>query len=69
MRTRDLEDKVVPTIIEAIQSGEVTPEILLVFQTQLLTGILMALNDLLAALALAQQPKQFINAYSLPIRD
>ena len=69
MRTKDLEEKAVPAIMESIKSGKATPEVLAIFQTQLLVGILMALNDLLAVVAQAQQPKQFINAYSLPIRD
>lgn len=69
MRTKDLEDQAVPAIMEAIKSEEATPEVLAIFQTQLLVGILMALNDLLATIAQAQQPKQFLNVYSLPILD
>lgn len=69
MRTKEFEEHVVPVIIEAVESGEATPEMLVVFQTQILVGILMALNDLLATIAQAQQPKQFLNVYTLPIRD
>lgn len=67
MRTKDFENGAVPTIMESIQSGETTPEIQLIFQTQLLVGILMALNDMLTVMT--RPPKQFINTYSLPIRD
>ena len=69
MRTKDFENEALPAIMKTIQSGKATPEVIAVFQIQLLGGILMALNDLLALVAQAQQPKQFINAYSLPIRD
>lgn len=68
MRTKDLEEQAVPVIMEAIQSGKATPETLAIFQTQLLVGILMALNDLLETV----QPKQsgaFLNVYTLPIVD
>ena len=68
MRTRDLEDVAVPVIMEALKSGKATPEMIAAFQTQLLVGILMALNDLLAMVAQSQQPKQFVNAHTLPIR-
>ena len=67
MRTKALENAVVPVIMEVIQSGETTPGQVAAFQLQLLVGILMALNDLLAMVVQSQQPKQFINAYTLPI--
>jgi hypothetical protein len=67
MRTKDLENQAVPAIMETIKSGKATLETLAIFQTQLLVGILMALNDQLAMMS--QPPKQFINAYSLPIID
>ena len=66
MRTKELENQAVPVIMDAVQSGKATPEMLAVFQTQLLVGILMALNDLLETV----QPKQagaFLNVYTLPI--
>jgi len=69
MRTKDLENATIPVMMEALKSGEATPEMIAAFQTQLLAGILMALNDLLATMAQEQQPKQFINAYILPIVD
>lgn len=67
MRTKDFENEIVPAIKEAIESGKTQPELQLVFQTQLLIGILMALNDLLAVIA---QPRgQHLNVYTLPIVD
>ena len=68
MRTKELEDAAVPSIMEAIQSGKATPEVMAVFQTQLLVGILMALNDLLEIVK-PKQSKPFLNVYSLPIVD
>ncbi len=69
MRTKDLENATIPVMMETIKSGKATPEMIAAFQTQLLAGILMALNDLLVMVAQSQQPKQFINPYTLPIRD
>lgn len=68
MRTKELEDQAVPVIMEAIKSGKATPEMLAIFQTQLLVGILMALNDLLEIVK-PKQAKAFLNVYTLPIVD
>ena len=68
MRTKDLEDVAVPVIMEALQSGEATSEQVATFQTQLLVGILMALNDLLEMVE-PKQSKPFLNVYTLPIVD
>ena len=68
MRTKDLEDAAVPVIMEAVNSGEATSEMLAMFQTQLLVGILMALNDLLEMVK-PKQSKPFLNVYTLPIID
>ena len=66
MRTKDFENEAVPVIMEAIKSGEATSEMLAIFQTQLLVGILMALNDLLE-MVVPKQSKPFLNVYTLPI--
>ena len=68
MRTKDLENAAVPVIMEAIKSGKATPEMLAIFQTQLLVGILMALNDLLEIVE-PKQFKPFLNVYNIPIVD
>lgn len=67
MRTKDFENEIVPAIKKAIESGETQPELQLVFHTQLLIGILMALNDLLATVT--HPHKQHLNVYTLPIVD
>ena len=66
MRSKEFEDQAVPVIMEAIKSEKATPELLAIFQTQLLVGILMALNDLLKIVE-PKQAKPFLNVYTLPI--
>lgn len=66
MRSIEFEKRAVPVIMESIKSGETTVEEQAIFQTQLLMGILMALNDMLVLLA-PRSPQRMLDISALPI--
>lgn len=66
MRSIEFEKKAIPVIMESIKSGKTTVPEQMIFQTQLLMGILMALNDMLVLLA-PKTPQRAININTLPI--
>lgn len=66
MRSKDFEENAIPVIMGSIKSGETTVEEQIIFQTQLLMGILMALNDMLTMIAV--KPAQHVlDVSTLPI--
>lgn len=66
MRSVEFEKTAIPVIMASIKSGETTAEEQIIFQTQLLVGILMALNDMLTILAPKASPRA-LNINALPI--
>lgn len=66
MRSIEFEKTAVPVIVKHITSGETTMEEQMVFQTQVLIGILMALNDMLMLLT-PKSPQYTLNVNTLPI--
>jgi len=66
MRSIEFEKTAVPVIMASIKSGETSVEEQIIFQTQLLMGILMALNDMLVLLT-PKSPQRMLNINTLPI--
>ena len=66
MRSIEFEKRAVPVIMSSIESGETSVEEQLIFQTQLLVGVLMALNDMLVLLS-PRSPQRILDVNTLPI--